>query len=534
MNTLKIKDKKNGGGDPPKYISGALTLTLSAIILKLLGFIYKIPLSSLLGDEGMGYFNTAYTVFSVFYLLCTAGVPKGVTMLITEANERGRHQDARKTVSVTLLAFLFFSASITCLFISFSGKIAAFIGSSGVKYTLIAIAPSIIPVALSGALRGYLGAKLKLGAIAVSQIIDGTGKLVFGLIFARWAYLAGYGPQLISAFTILGVSIGAIGGLIYLAIVCRLSRASSPKQQASPVSKSGELLGRLLKISVPITLSSLVMSLCSLIDLAMIMRNLTSLGYTEQQSTAIFGNYTTLAVPMYNFVISLIAPISIAFLPNVTKAFVNSNYDSANELIKSSLSITAIMTAPMVMGVFVFSRDILLFIFPDSNVELGAPLLSLLIPGAAIMSILLLVNSTLEARGRFFAPLISMLFGAASKIAVGLLLLSNENFGIIGAPLGTVISNGVALLVSIIVLNKTGEVKLPIITTHILPYLNAFIAVYIAATVKKGNLNSLSSSASMILTCLLCAFVYAILCILSGVISFKKIKTWHIKQKSTV
>jgi O-antigen/teichoic acid export membrane protein len=74
--TKKQDRRKNG------IIDGAISLTLSTMVVKVLGLIYKIPLSHLLSDEGMGYFNSAYTVFALFYLLCTSGVPKAVMIII--------------------------------------------------------------------------------------------------------------------------------------------------------------------------------------------------------------------------------------------------------------------------------------------------------------------------------------------------------------------------------------------------------------------------------------------------------------------
>ena len=88
-----INDDKTNGGMLSGLIGGTLSLTASAVIVKLIGLFYKIPIASFLGDEGMGYFNSAYTVYAFFYLLCTAGVPKAVMILISEAKARGRSVD---------------------------------------------------------------------------------------------------------------------------------------------------------------------------------------------------------------------------------------------------------------------------------------------------------------------------------------------------------------------------------------------------------------------------------------------------------
>ena len=169
---------------PSNILGGTFSLTLSTIIVKLLGLIYKIPLSSILGDEGMGYFNSAYTVYAFFYLLCTAGVPKAVMIMVSEAKARGKECDEERVVKIAFAMFLLLGIFVTILFICFSDYLSSLIGNSKSAATMIAIAPSIIFISLSGVIRGYLSAHTRLLDVAVSQIIEGVGKLIFGLAFA--------------------------------------------------------------------------------------------------------------------------------------------------------------------------------------------------------------------------------------------------------------------------------------------------------------------------------------------------------------
>ena len=166
-------DKNNGQG----IIGGALSLTLSAVIVKLLGLIYKIPLSNMLGDEGMGYFNSAYTVYAFFYLLCTAGVPKAIMILVSEAKARGSKIEEQNIVRIATRAFLALGTIATAIFILFAAPLADLIGNSSSRATMIAIAPSIIFISLAGVIRGCLNANMQLLDIAVSQIIEGVGNV---------------------------------------------------------------------------------------------------------------------------------------------------------------------------------------------------------------------------------------------------------------------------------------------------------------------------------------------------------------------
>lgn len=512
MQTNK-KEALGGGG----IIGGAFSLTLSTVIVKILGLIYKIPLSNILGDEGMGYFNSAYTVYAFFYLLCTAGVPKAVMILVSEAKAKGRGVEERTIVRVASAAFLLLGAVMTAVFILFSSPLSSFIGNSGARATMIAIAPSIIFIALSGVIRGYLSANMRLLDIAVSQIIEGVGKLVLGLLFAIYAVKSSMPLEIVSAFTILGVTFGALAGLAYL-FVCSKIKISSENtgQNTKNDIKYSLIIKKILTISLPITLSAAVMSVTNIIDLTLIMRSLEGLGYTVSEASALYGNYTTLAVPMFNLAISVVTPISIAFLPVFTRARVSCDDGLLSESLSTSLELTAALSAPLLIGMTVFAREILSLLFGNSGIDIGASLLCLLAPAVFFSSVLLTVNSALEAGGQVRAPVISMIFGSAAKIAVSYFLLTNADFGISGAPIGTVVSYAVALLVSGIIYIRKTSATLPILKSSLPSYLAALLAVGASRLFYLAVCSRFSEVLSLGLSIALAALIYAILLVFTG------------------
>ncbi len=494
-------------------IGGALSLTLSTVIVKILGLIYKIPLSNILGDEGMGYFNSAYTVYAFFYLLCTAGVPKAVMILVSEAKAKGSGIDEERIVKAASRAFLLLGAAITLMFILFADPLSHIIGNSNSRATMIAIAPSIIFISLAGVVRGYLSANMQLLDIAVSQIIEGVGKLVLGLVFAIFASRRGLPLEIVSALTILGVTFGALFGLIYLLI-----RSKNPitQEKTEQKTKTDGILKRILSISLPITLGAAVMSMTNIIDLAVIMRSLSSIGYTESEASALYGNYTTLAVPMFNLAISVITPISIAFMPTFTRAKVKEDRELLRESFSSAMEFSSLIAAPLLIGMVAFSREILSLLFPASEINVGASLLTLIAPAIFFSSILLIVNSALEAVGEVKAPVISMLCGAVGKVIVSIILLRNADFGISGAPIGTVASYAIALAVSGAIYITKCSARLPIIRYSLPSYLSAFASVLCARLCYDLGFTALPSAVSLLLAVAVAAVVYAILSVFSG------------------
>ena len=163
---------------------GALTLTVAALAVKIIGVIYKIPLSYILGDGGMGYFNTAYTVYGFFYVLCSAGVPKAITCIISENLVKNERETAKSVYKTALRFFALFGGAICVVYTLLSPFIVKIIGNEKAFLTMLFIGPSILFVATGGVARGYLSAQRCLAPIAVSQVIEAVFKLCLGLAFA--------------------------------------------------------------------------------------------------------------------------------------------------------------------------------------------------------------------------------------------------------------------------------------------------------------------------------------------------------------
>lgn len=521
---MQIVGKKKAGGELLSgLLGGTLSLTVSSLVVKLLGLIYKIPLASILGDEGMGYFNSAYTVYAFFYLLCTAGVPKAVMILVSEAKAAGRADLERKTVRVASILFLSLGALLTTVFIVFSAPLAVLIGNSRSAYTMLAIAPSIIFISLAGVIRGYLSANMLLLDVAVSQVIEGAGKLAIGLLFAMVGKGMNMPLEVLSAMTILGVTLGAGLGLLYLLVCSKIKIKIEKAGQTTDSKESKGIIKRILSISIPITVSAAIMSITNIIDLGLIMRSLTLVGVSESEASALYGNYTTLAVPMFNLAVSIITPISVVYLPILTRCSVSDDTEGLIGAERGALDFTAIMSAPLTVGMIVFAREILGLLFPSSEINIGSSLLVLIAPAILFSSLLLVTNTSLEAQGRVKAPLVSMIFGSLAKIIVSFVLITKTELGILGAPIGTVATYAVALFVSLIIYGKSFRRSLPVFSTYLPPYLLAVAAIFLARAAYDWLYYVIDGRALILISIALAALIYLGLLTFFGILSSKKI-----------
>lgn len=459
--------------DTKMFFDGAASLAVATAVTKVLGLLYKMPLSRILGDEGMGYFNSAYTVYTFFYILCSAGVPKAVAIVVSENDAKENGAGEKRIVRNALAAFFMIGILATVLFVLFVEKLCGIIGNSGALYTMLAIAPTLIFVSVAGVAKGHLNGNSRLLPLAVSQLIEGGAKFFLGILFALWGERLGLSLPLISAFTVLGITLGSAASALYLFSCSK--RATFDKDVGGGAEK--HCVGKILKISLPLTLGAGVMSLSNMVDLAMIMRRLRYAGYSESEASALYGNYTTLAVPMFNLVVSLVTPFFIAAVPLLSRAHIKGDSLAFEDELNFTLKKAFFIAVPSTAAFVVYSEELLSLIFVRGTAQVGAPLLTLLAPSLIFLTGQTLVNTALEAKGHYKAPIISMLIGNIPKIFISYFLISDEAFGISGAPLGTLLSYATGFLVSILILHIKTEVHVAFLGEFLRPALCSLAAI---------------------------------------------------------
>ncbi len=451
------------------FIKGAFSLTLSTLIVKLIGFIYKLPLSYILTDEGMGYFNGAYTIFSFFFLLCQGGVPRAISIIITDIED-----DERITVLHKLLRIFFFiGLTLFIILFIFAYALSNIIGSKNCYPSLLAIAPSLLFVAISGVLRGYLNGIMSFGAIALSQLAEGVIKLAFGLIFAFLGVRAGYGYPMISAMSILGVTLGSAVGALILYLGARPQIKA--KRNERPV-RSYDIVPRVIKISAPITASSAILGASSLVDLMLIIRRLGDIGYSEEAAAAAFGNYSTLIIPMINLVIALITPISAAALPMLGERN-KSGKVALTEAVSGLFWVFLFFLVPISVAFAVYPQEILALLFDDNSATIAAKSMLLSSPSVLFLGLLTLTNTANEATSDTRGPLIATLIGVIVKSLLTYFLIPFQGIGVLAASIGNSISYAISFIISLVLLIKKG-VKIKITADSLAFLLFSFASIY--------------------------------------------------------
>ncbi len=423
-------------------------LTLSAILVKVIGLVYKIPLMHVLGAEGMGFFNAAYEIYTLFFVISTAGLPVAVSVLISESGARGRVKNVARIHTVSFCIFTGIGIVGALIMALGASGFSGFLESEGAYLSILAIAPTILFVCASGALRGFFQGCQNMIPTAVSQVIEAFGKLVLGLLFAIFGAKKGYSTEVCAALAVFGVSVGSLIAVLYLLIEKRMTRLSCPVDSLDlTVDRHMSIVWELFHFAVPVTLSASLAGVSRIVDMSMLLRRLQSIGYASEVATAMFGSYSTLAVPVYHLPASLVAGISVALVPTLTAAEEEGNGAKASELITSSFRLCTLAALPLAGGITVFARPILELLFSGEGEAIGVAALPLSLLGLSVFSSCLaaVTNAVLHAYKKASLPIVSMLAGTAVKIVSAYILIGMPSVGILGAPISTLLCNVVSV-----------------------------------------------------------------------------------------
>ncbi len=403
---------------------------------------FKIPMNHIVGDEGMGYYNAAYTIYTYLYMVSTAGLPTAISIMVADSRAAGKIRQVKRILRVSLILFFVIGVVGMLVMLLGAGPLSVMIGAGNTKYCIMAIAPTLFFICMSSALRGYFQGYQAMLPTAVSQLTEAVCKLGVGITLALYAIRMGEPIYIVAAYAVVGLTIGAALGMMFLTFAKLLFKEK--RYDAEYVAVSGEdetmlpqrtLLKRLVIIALPITISASVMSLTNLIDAAIVQQLLQSTGLTQVAATSLYGNYTSLAVPMFNLPPALIYPISYAIVPLLSAARKKGDHERCRLVMESSMRVAMLIGIPCGLGLAALSRPILNLFYKASSVELAAPLLTLLAPSAAFICILSVTNAILQANGHERKPLISMLTGACVKVVTNYFLI--QIIGMKGTPIST-------------------------------------------------------------------------------------------------
>ncbi len=538
------------------FLEGALILVVATVVVKIIGAIFKIPISYLLSEEAFGYFSVAYTVFTPLYSLAMAGLPVAVARMISESAAKGDYKDVKKILRVSTLAFSVTGGLGSIIMLSCAHFYSNTVVSTPAAFlSIVCLSPAVFCCCMMSSRRGYYEGLKNMYPTAISQMLEAVAKLAFGLLFAWVVTYIGnkqfessgmvFGKAcetqaqagaaiapLASAAAILGVTTSTLIGALYLHIRHAVKGDGITAEQlaASKPARDGKsILKSLLSVAIPVSLGTLATTITTFIDSSSILNRLdyvmekapnviTSMyqGIAEKTndiSAFIYGSYSY-TTSIFNLIPTVVTAIAISALPTVTAAWTLKDKEQTKKSIETVLRITSLLALPGGIGIAVLAKPILKFIYPMESralaVEIAAPALALLGIAVIFVSLITPINSMLQAVGRADVPVKLMLIGGSIKIVTNFILVSIPEINVKGAPVGTILCYIFLFIASMVILCKTIGMTPNIKATFLKPFISA-AACGVTAILSYTLLKSLvGMRMSTVISIILAAIIYAI------------------------
>ena len=422
------------------YLYGAAILAGAVVIVKILGGLYKLPMSDIMGNTAFGYFNVAYNLYNVLLALSTAGLPVALAKMIAEANSLGRPMQVRKIFSTGLIAFIVLGTLGTAAMLAFPTELAIFMENESASQSIAMLAPSVLLCCVMSAFRGYTQGLSDMRPTAVSQIIEVGAKVVFGLaVLLYFAHLGKSGP-ILSAGAISGVSVGSLVACVVVGIVAakrmKLESANTDNEnQDLSTDKRTTIVKSLIKIGIPIAFGACVVAIVGMVNTKLIISQLQSgVGMSRDDATGLFGVYS-LVLTLYGLPGAIVVPLSVSVIPAISGAIALDKMKEAREVTESSLRIATILMIPMAVGLSVLAKPIMGGLFESGGVE-GAGLLAIMGISSFFFALSTIMTAILQANGHERLPAVTIFLGGVANVAVNWYLIALPQFNIYGAAIG--------------------------------------------------------------------------------------------------
>ena len=441
------------------FIKGAAILGAAGVICKVIGAIYRIPLTNLIGAEAMGIYSKAYMIYSLLLVLTTSGIPAAVSKLVAEYAAAGDYRNARRTFKLTRNLLFSIGGACALIMLLLSDIIARSLGISEGGMVILCIAPSLLLTAVS-AYRGYFQGLQNMTPTALSQIIGQLAKLIAGLSLA--ALLMPKGPVYAASGALLGVSLSEALSLIYMAVAYRRgARRALPVKSGSLAGKSNkELLRSLLMLAVPLTVGGAIMPLINTLDAYLVTWCLKLCNYSETQINSMYGVLSGMVVPLANMPTALSLALSASLVPAISRARAKKNGREISRTASLGLKTALLIGLPACVGLILLARPVLELLYSTSGadqaavqitvqtlhspyhfvfmqMDLAQSLLMIMCPAMLLLTSVQAMTGALQGAGKIYIPIKNLLIGGGVKLIFSAVLISIPAVNILGAPLGT-------------------------------------------------------------------------------------------------
>jgi len=436
------------------FIKGAAILTAAGMAARVMGFVYRVILTRIIGAEGMGLYQMAYPIYTILLVVSRSGIPVALAKLIADKIASQKKKEAYKIFIVARRMSLVVGI-IVSIIMALSAKplINLLALDPRAYYAVLAISPAILVVSIMASFRGFFQGLQDMVPTALSQITEQFVRMLtmIGLVL----FLAPYGLEYAAAGASFGAVTGALGGLLILFFIYYKRRVKifdflSRGDDIEDL-RSFSIVKRITSLGIPITLGALVMPLMSLVDLIFVPNRLQQAGYLVAEATELYGMFSAVAMPLVNFPTIITVSLSASLVPAVAEAFAKEKVELIKYRVQTALRMAVIFALPASTGLYLLALPITDIVFSEPG---AAVPLRFVAWGVFFIALQQTTTGILNGIGKTSIPARNLMIGAVINAFINYTLTAVPEFGIRGAALGTTTGFAAAAFLNIYYVKK--------------------------------------------------------------------------------
>lgn len=454
-----MENKKKGSS----FVKQAAILAAAGILVRIMGFLYRLPLTNMIGDEGNGIYSAGYYLYNFFLVMSSAGLPVAISKMVSEKIALNEYRNATKIFKTSLLVAGSLGLAFALIMFFGAAQFCQLIQVPESYYTIMTLSPTVFIVAIMAVYRGYFQGMGTTVPTAVSQVVEQIFNAVFS-VYMAWLLMKLYtGVEFGAAGGTAGTGIGALSGLITLLIVYaatgkkrKIALANDKKDYKTD--SVSTITKNLLKIAIPIITGTAIFSMTNLIDMVMVSSRLASTGvFSADEINALYGQLTGKYVTLTTLPVSISTALATAVIPSIAASMVRNEKKIVQSKVDTTLRLTMIISIPAAVGIGALGDQILQLLFPryaDGGILLKIGALSVIFLALSQIS-----TGVLQGIGKVNTPALNALIGSIAKIPFNYFLIAIPSINVVGAVISTTVCYIIASLLNFKALVKATGVK---------------------------------------------------------------------------
>lgn len=513
-----------GKGKKNNFIVQGGILAFASIISRIIGLVYRIPLTNIIGDEGNGIYSSAFNVYSIILLLSSYSLPLAVSKLVSIRVAKGQRKNAYRIYKGSLLFAMIVGGIATAITFFGANFLAGDLMKSSMSVlSLKVLAPAIFIVAVMGVMRGYFQGVGTTMPTAVSQLIEQIVNAIISIV-AAW-YLFRYGekvaailmdPSYAAAYGAaggtVGTVLGALSGLLFLLFVMKIYKGVIRKQMRRDHTRQKESWGAIYKALlltiVPVLLSTTVYNISAIIDQGIFNNIMHLQGYTLKEYNSLYGIYNMKYKTLSNVPVALASAMAASCVPSISGAFTSGNMGLVRNKIHTATRVTMVISIPCAVGLFVLAKPILTLLLNDST-DLASNLLRIGSITVIFYSLSTLSNGILQGINRMRDPVIHAIVSLVIHVVAFVVLITGFKLNIYAMLYADIIFAFCMCIFNAMSIKRHAKYHQEIVKTFIVPIISSsFMGVVVWLLYKLIHVVTKSNALGTIISIIIGVVVY--------------------------